>query len=141
MPARATGSPARRFSTPRSRRTCPDSGEELIDRLLAALDAGEDAGGDTKGHRSATVVIMGTELYPLWDLRIDDADEPLAHLHERKRTFAEELVPEVETLPTRTDPLGGSTTRATKAPSESPAAPPTLRKCSRDRGRFPGSPG
>ncbi|GGI08076.1 DUF1028 domain-containing protein [Egicoccus halophilus] len=82
-------------------------GEELIDRLLAALAAGEEQGGDTKGHRSATVVIMGTELYPLWDLRIDDTDDPLTLLRQQKETFAEELIPEVEMLPTRIDPLGG----------------------------------
>lgn len=80
---------------------------DLVDRLVAALQAGEDAGGDTLGHRSATVVIMGSELYPLWDLRIDDADEPLAVLQEQKATFAEQLVPQVEMLPTRIDPLGG----------------------------------
>ena len=82
-------------------------GEQLVDRLVAALEAGEAAGGDTKGHRSATVTIMGTELYPLWDLRIDDADHPLDLLHQQKDTFAEQLVPEVEMLPTRIDPLGG----------------------------------
>ncbi|MFA9445942.1 DUF1028 domain-containing protein [Egicoccus sp. AB-alg6-2] len=82
-------------------------GQPLVERLLAALDAGEDAGGDTMGHRSATVVVMGTELYPLWDLRIDDADDPLRAIHERHDTFAEELVPEILQLPTRDDPLGG----------------------------------
>lgn len=79
----------------------------LVDRLIAALDAGEDAGGDTEGHRSATVLVMSTERYPLWDLRIDDADVPLAQLHREYETFANELVPEIRRLPTRNDPLGG----------------------------------
>jgi uncharacterized Ntn-hydrolase superfamily protein len=82
-------------------------GEPLVERLLAALDAGEGAGGDTMGHRSATVVVMGTELYPIWDLRIDDSDDPLREIHERHDTFAKELVPEILLLPTRDDPLGG----------------------------------
>jgi uncharacterized Ntn-hydrolase superfamily protein len=82
-------------------------GQPLAERFLAALDAGEDAGGDTMGHRSATLVVMGTELYPLWDLRIDSSDDPLRELHERHDTFAEELVPEILMLPTRDDPLGG----------------------------------
>lgn len=81
--------------------------EPLVERFLAALDAGEDAGGDKMGHRSATVVVMGTELYPVWDLRIDDSDDPLRELHERHDTFAEELVPEILMLPTRDNPLGG----------------------------------
>jgi uncharacterized Ntn-hydrolase superfamily protein len=57
------------------------------------LDADEDAGGDTMGHRSATISVMGSEMYPIWDLRIDDADEPLREIHERHDTFAQELVP------------------------------------------------
>lgn len=83
------------------------AGEPLVDRLVAALDAGEEQGGDTMGHRSATVVVMGTEAYPLWDIRIDDAEDPLRALHERKDEFAKELVPQILQLPTRDDPLGG----------------------------------
>jgi uncharacterized Ntn-hydrolase superfamily protein len=83
------------------------AGRPLAERFLAALDAGEEAGGDTMGHRSATLVVMGTELYPLWDLRIDEADDPLRELHARHETFAEELLPEILMLPTRDDPLGG----------------------------------
>jgi uncharacterized Ntn-hydrolase superfamily protein len=82
-------------------------GEPLIDRLIAGLEAGEDAGGDRLGHRSATAVVMGTELYPLWDIRIDEADDPLAEVKDRKAIFAEELLPEILMLPTRDDPLGG----------------------------------
>ena len=82
-------------------------GEPLIDRLISGLEAGEDAGGDTMGHRSATVVIMGTELYPLWDIRIDESDDPLAEVKDRKAVFAEDLLPEILMLPTRDDPLGG----------------------------------
>lgn len=82
-------------------------GDDLVDRLISALAAGEDAGGDTKGHRSATILIMGNEQYPLWDLRVDDAEDPLSRLRKEKRTFDRELRPTVEILPTRTDPRGG----------------------------------
>jgi uncharacterized Ntn-hydrolase superfamily protein len=82
-------------------------GEPLVERLVAALDAGEQAGGDTLGHRSATVIVMGSELYPLWDLRIDEADDPLQELHRQHDVFAEQLIPEILMLPTRDDPLGG----------------------------------
>lgn len=81
--------------------------DPFVERLLSALDAGEDAGGDAKGHRSATVLIMDTEWYPRWDLRIDDADDPLSRLHREKETFETELLPTIEMLPTRTDPRGG----------------------------------
>jgi uncharacterized Ntn-hydrolase superfamily protein len=82
-------------------------GEPLAERLLAAIDAGEDQGGDKLGHRSATVVVMGTELYPVWDLRVDDADDPLKEIHRLHDVFAEQLVPHILLLPTREDPLGG----------------------------------
>jgi uncharacterized Ntn-hydrolase superfamily protein len=83
------------------------AGDPLVERLLAALDAGEEAGGDTIGHRSATIVVMGSELYPIWDLRIDDSDDPLRELHQRHDTFATQLIPQILMLPTRDDPLGG----------------------------------
>lgn len=82
-------------------------GEPLVERLVAALDAGEAAGGDTLGHRSATVLVMGAELYPLWDLRIDESDDPLEELHRQRDIFAKDLIPQVLLLPTRADPLGG----------------------------------
>ncbi len=82
-------------------------GAAMVDRLLAAIDAGEDAGGDTKGHRSATILVMGSEAYPLWDLRVDDADRPLEELHRLRATLGRDLLPEVLMLPTRDDPLGG----------------------------------
>lgn len=79
----------------------------LVDRLLAALDAGQEAGGDTAGHRSATITVFGAEAYPLWDLRIDIADDPLEQLQRRYELFRDEVLPEIELLPTRNDPLGG----------------------------------
>lgn len=82
-------------------------GQPLVDRLVAALEAGEGEGGDRMGHRSATVVVMGTEAYPIWDIRIDDSGDPLRELCERKETFAEDLVPQILQMPTREDPLGG----------------------------------
>jgi uncharacterized Ntn-hydrolase superfamily protein len=81
-------------------------GDDLVVRLLAALDAGEDAGGDTKGHRSATIYILDTEEYPLWDLRIDHADEPLRELHALYEHFEQELVWQIRKMPTRDNPLG-----------------------------------
>jgi uncharacterized Ntn-hydrolase superfamily protein len=80
----------------------------LVERLLAGLDAGEDRGGDTLGHRSATVLVMEREAYPLWDLRVDESDVPLEEIHARHEEFAEKLIPQIEKLiPTRDDPLGG----------------------------------
>jgi uncharacterized Ntn-hydrolase superfamily protein len=59
----------------------------LGDRLLAALDAGEAAGGDSRGMQSAALLIVrkngGYAGYNdrYCDLRVDDAKDPFAELH------------------------------------------------------------
>ena len=52
----------------------------LPDRLLAALRAGEAAGGDKRGRQSAALMISRGEPYPWLDLRADDHGDPLAEL-------------------------------------------------------------
>lgn len=84
-----------------------DPGRALVERLIAALAAGERAGGDTGGHRSATVLVVGAEEYPLWDLRIDQSDDPLADLRRLYDSFGDDLAWQVAKLPTRANPLGG----------------------------------
>lgn len=84
-----------------------DTERDLVHRLIAAIDAGEAAGGDTKGHNSATVYVMDTEEYPLWDLRADAEDDPLAHLHRMLDVFEDRLADQIAKMPTRADPLGG----------------------------------
>lgn len=61
---------------------------ELADRLVAALRAGDLAGGDRRGKQSAAVVVVrpgggygGDNDYYL-DLRVDDAPEPVAKLEQ-----------------------------------------------------------
>jgi len=49
-------------------------------RLIAAMQAGEAAGGDKRGKQSAALLIHDGEDYPLYDLRVDDHTEPLAEL-------------------------------------------------------------
>ena len=55
----------------------------LADRLMAALDAGEAAGGDQRGRQSAALLVVAAEGEP-WqreiDLRVDDDPEPLVEL-------------------------------------------------------------
>jgi uncharacterized Ntn-hydrolase superfamily protein len=58
-------------------------GEPFAARLLAALDAGEAAGGDIRGRQSAGMVVAAAG-DPPWkrslDLRVDDHPEPLVEL-------------------------------------------------------------
>jgi uncharacterized Ntn-hydrolase superfamily protein len=59
---------------------------ELADRLVAALRAGEIAGGDKRGKQSAAVQVArpnggyGGDNDRYLDLRVDDAEEPVAEL-------------------------------------------------------------
>ena len=45
--------------------------------LLAALEAGDAAGGDKRGKQAAALLIYTTEDYPFLDLRVDDHEEPV----------------------------------------------------------------
>ncbi len=59
---------------------------ELADRLVAALVAGEDAGGDRRGKQSAAVLVVrenagyGKDNDRYLDLRVDDAKDPVKDL-------------------------------------------------------------
>jgi len=63
---------------------------ELVDKLLAALEAGDKAGGDRRGKQSAAIIVVRekggyggyTDRYV--DLRVDDHPEPVQEL---KRLF------------------------------------------------------
>ena len=52
----------------------------FAERLLAALQAGEAAGGDKRGRQSASLQIRDNRPYPLLDLRADDHARPLDEL-------------------------------------------------------------
>ena len=52
----------------------------LAQRLIAAMKAGEQAGGDKRGRQSAALLIHGNEEWALLDLRIDDHADPLSEL-------------------------------------------------------------
>ena len=56
---------------------------ELPDRLLAALDAAEEAGGDVRGHQSAAMLVVRgrpEEWKRTVDLRVEDSAFPLVEL-------------------------------------------------------------
>ena len=49
-------------------------------RLIAAMQAGEAAGGDSRGRQSAALMVHDEEDYSLLDLRADDHPDPLAEI-------------------------------------------------------------
>ena len=54
--------------------------EELDERLLRALEAERDAGGQPQGQRSSFIVTFDREHYPILDLRVDAHAEPIGEL-------------------------------------------------------------
>jgi uncharacterized Ntn-hydrolase superfamily protein len=81
-------------------------------RLIAALRAGEAAGGDKRGRQSAAVLIYGDEEWSTLDLRVDDHRDPLGELERLEQVSRERWVHFRKYIPTRKNP-GGITDRAT----------------------------
>ncbi len=53
---------------------------ELANRLLAAIEAGQDAGGQIAGQYSAALQVHHERSYALVDLRVDEHNEPIGEL-------------------------------------------------------------
>ncbi len=73
----------------------------LAERLVLALQAGAEAGGDIKGERSTNVMVFSEEEYPLCDIRIDEHDDAMAELSRLWKLYVEELLPTVREIPKR----------------------------------------
>src|SRR5439155_22610441 len=75
---------------------------DLADRLLAALDAAEEAGGDLRGRQSAALLVVpaaGEAWRAGFDLRVDDHSDPLAELRRLLRLArADELAGRADQL-------------------------------------------
>jgi uncharacterized Ntn-hydrolase superfamily protein len=81
-------------------------------RLIAAMRAGEKAGGDKRGKQSAALLIHENEEWSALDLRVDDHADPLAELERLEQVSRERWVHFRKFLPTRQNP-SGITDRAT----------------------------
>ncbi len=80
---------------------------DLPDRLLAALRAGEAAGGDSRGLLSAALLVVGEDIPPL-TLRVDFDERPIERLRalldrSRQGDYARWL----HTVPVLADPSRG----------------------------------
>jgi uncharacterized Ntn-hydrolase superfamily protein len=56
------------------------AGEDLAERLLRALEAGRDAGGQVAGQYSSALQVHNHRSYAWVDLRVDEHNEPIAEL-------------------------------------------------------------
>jgi uncharacterized Ntn-hydrolase superfamily protein len=78
----------------------------LAERLLAAMSAGEAAGGDKRGKQSAALRVHGDEDHAELDIRVDDHDEPMAELRRLYAVSLQRFQPFVACLAGRHDPVG-----------------------------------
>ncbi|HKC45441.1 MAG TPA: DUF1028 domain-containing protein [Burkholderiales bacterium] len=81
-------------------------GLPFAERLIAALAAGEKAGGDKRGKQAAALLVCSTEEYPALSLRVDDHDQPLKELARLYEKSLERFQPFVACLPSRARPAG-----------------------------------
>jgi len=75
-------------------------------RLIAAMNAGEAAGGDKRGKQSAALLIHDNEDYSMLDLRVDDHTDPLAELARLEAVARERWLHFRRFMPTRAEPSG-----------------------------------
>jgi uncharacterized Ntn-hydrolase superfamily protein len=78
----------------------------FAERLIAAMMAGEAAGGDKRGKQAVALLICTTEAYPFLDLRVDDHPEPIEELQRLYVKSLERYQPFVACLPGRARPSG-----------------------------------
>lgn len=82
----------------------------LAERLMTAMEAGADAGGDKRGTQSAALVIHRSEDYPWLSLRADDHPDPLDELRRLYDVAYERFIHVTEAMPTREN-FSGTTDR------------------------------
>jgi len=82
------------------------NGRPFAERLIAALEAGEAAGGDKRGKQSAALLVYSTEAYPEIDIRVDDHAEPLAELRRLHDKAHERFIPFMRCAPSKARPWG-----------------------------------
>ena len=88
------------------------AGEPLERRLLAAMRAGDAAGGDRRGRQSAALLVVrdgagydGNDDIAV-DLRVDDHAAPLAELRRLLALWRRDREPRLRTGPRKADPSG-----------------------------------
>jgi uncharacterized Ntn-hydrolase superfamily protein len=78
----------------------------LPERMVAALQAGQRAGGDARGQQSAALQLFTTEDFADIDIRADDHAAPLEELERLLRIWRRDREPGLASNPRRADPAG-----------------------------------
>ena len=77
--------------------------DDLPERLMRALEAGQDAGGDRRGRQSAGMTVVNEEEYPWLDIRVDDHEDPVPELRRIFEIYKREEVPFLMMMARRSD--------------------------------------
>ena len=83
-----------------------NDGMPIVERLIAAMQAGEDAGGDKRGRQSIALRVQGPEVFPRLDLRVDDHEDPIPELRRLYEAAKERFIPFSAGLPRAGRPYG-----------------------------------
>ena len=78
----------------------------IVERLIAAMQAGEDAGGDKRGKQSIALRIQGPEVFARLDLRVDDHEDPIPELRRLYAVGQERFIPFSTGMPRAGRPYG-----------------------------------
>ena len=78
----------------------------IVERLIAAMQAGEDAGGDKRGKQSIALRIQGPEIFPRLDMRVDDHPAPIPELRRLYEVAKERFIPFSAGMPRAGRPCG-----------------------------------
>jgi uncharacterized Ntn-hydrolase superfamily protein len=78
---------------------------QLSQRMISAMQAGEEAGGAI-GGRSAALLIFSRDEWSSLDIRVDEHANPLQELERLEKVSRIEWVGYRQFVPTRTDPVG-----------------------------------
>ncbi len=97
-------------------RTYHAGGEaDLAARMMAAMVAGEAAGGDRRGRQSAAMLVTTTEDFPDLNLRVDDHADPLAELNRLLGIWQKTWPPRRDWAPSKANPSGAADMDAIEA--------------------------
>ena len=88
---------------------------ELPERLMAAMLAGQSAGGDRRGRQSAAMVMVTVEDFPDLSLRVDDHADPLGELDRLLGIWRRDVAPSLETRPGQANSSGQTNLDAIEA--------------------------
>jgi uncharacterized Ntn-hydrolase superfamily protein len=79
---------------------------KIPERLMAAMHAGEAAGGDRRGRQSAAMVMTTSEDFPDLSIRVDDHTAPLPELERLLALWRREREPGLLHAPRKACPAG-----------------------------------